>query len=206
MMSIEWMSGVRDQKRVAALVKSGLATTGPENAFDLVVEFVAELTGADRCCITLVDADQFTYKSAAGIAEGSPPSGNVEASFCRYVVGTGQPLIVNDARHDARVLDNPAIETYNVAAWAGYPIEDMNGSIFGTLCLINTTPRSWSARDVLVLATMARSVSTEIALRKSQDELTEVSRKLENLRTNDSSSFGPRLPLDVDHLGAVEGL
>lgn len=181
-MTIEWEPGVRDPDRLDALEESGLVGTGREDAFDSLVEFAAELTGAERCCITLVDADQFTYKSTTGLAEGSPPSGNVEASFCRYVVGTGRPLVVNDARRDSRVVDNPAIELYGVAAWAGYPIEDLSGAIFGTLCLINTTPRDWTERDILVLATMAKSVSAQIALRQSQTEVLEVRRELESLR------------------------
>ena len=181
-MTMNWKAGVHDSERVAALDRSGLVGTGPEDAFDRLVEFAAELTGADRCCITLLDDHCFTYKSTTGMAEGSARSGNVADSFCRYVVGVGRPLIVNDAHEDPRVLDNPAIDLYGVASWAGYPIHALDGSILGTFCMIGTTPHTWTEQEILILATMAQSVSSEIALRKVREELVEVRRELDELR------------------------
>lgn len=181
-MTIEWESGVRDGDRVAAVDETQLFGTDPEDVFDRFVELAAELTGATRCCISLVDAKEFCYKSTVGVAEGTELSGEVEDSFCRYVVGTGRPLVVDDARQDDRVRDNRAIEKYGVAAWAGYPIEDANGLVLGTFCLIDAEPHAWTERDVLALATLAQAVSTEIALRSSRKESTAMREELENLK------------------------
>lgn len=181
-MNIAWEEGVRDPKRLLALQQSGLVGTGPEDAFDRFIELATELTGAPRGCINLVDAEEFTYMSAIGICDDEPRTGRIADSFCRYVVGTGQPLIVNDAVNDARTSDNPAIELHRVAAWAGYPIEDVNGAILGTFCLIDTSPHLWSDQDILVLATLSQAVSTEIALRRSDAELMEARKVIEELR------------------------
>jgi phosphoserine phosphatase RsbU/P len=177
-MTMDWTIGVRDEKRIAALENSELVGTGSEDAFDRLVEFAAALTGAEKCCITLCDAERFTYKSTFGLPEGSAMSGNIEESFCRYVVGFGRPLVINDARNDERVLDNPAIELYGVVAWAGYPIEDANAAVLGTICLIETKPRIWSDRDIMILATTARSVSTEIAVVKLKSEVSKLRQDL----------------------------
>lgn len=184
---MDWQSGVHDRERVAALQESGLVGTGSEDAFDRLVELAAELTGADRCCITLLDDNSFTYKGAVGLPEGSARSGNVADSFCRYVVGMGRPLVVNDAHEDPRVLDNPAIDLYGVASWAGYPIHSPDGSILGTFCMIGTKPHTWTEQEILILATMAQSVSSEIALRKTRAELVAVRRELDDLRSNHDS-------------------
>jgi sigma-B regulation protein RsbU (phosphoserine phosphatase) len=181
-MSIAWEEGVRDPKRVLALRQSGLVGTGPEDPFDRFIELATELTGAPRGCINLVDAETFTHKSAVGIGDGEPHSGDIAESFCRYVVGTGQPLIVDDAVNDARTSDNPAIELHKVAAWAGYPIEDVNGAVLGTFCLIDSSPHPWSDQDILILATLSQAVSTEIALRRSVTELVESRKVIEELR------------------------
>ncbi len=181
-MSIVWNEGVRDPKRLIALQQSGLVGTGPEDAFDRFIEFATELTGASRGFITLVDAENYTYKSAVGISDDEPHSGRTVESFCRYVVGTGQPLIVDDAVNDARTFDNPAIELHRVAAWAGYPIEDVNGAVLGTFCLVDSSPRLWSDQDILVLASLSQAVSTEIALRRSDAELLEARRLIAELR------------------------
>jgi sigma-B regulation protein RsbU (phosphoserine phosphatase) len=181
-MTIDWENGVGDPKRLIALQQSGLVGTSSEDAFDRLIELATELTGAPQGCITLVDAETFAYKSAVGIPDDAPHSGRIADSFCRYVVGTGQPLIVDDAVNDARTFDNRAIELHGVAAWAGYPIEGANDAILGTFCLIDTSPRLWTDRDILILATLAQAVSTEIALRRVRVELLEARRALEELR------------------------
>ena len=179
-----WENGVRDPKRLIALQQSGLVGTGSEDAFDRMIELATELTGAPQGCITLVDAESFVYKSAVGIPDDAPRSGRIAESFCRYVVGNGEPLIVDDAVHDARTMDNRAIELHGVAAWAGYPIEGADDAILGTFCLIDTSPRQWTDRDILILATLAKAVSTEIALRRVSVELLEARHALEELRSS----------------------
>jgi sigma-B regulation protein RsbU (phosphoserine phosphatase) len=181
-MTIDWENGVGDPKRLIALQQSGLVGTSSEDAFDRLIELATELTGAPQGCITLVDAETFAYKSAVGISDDAPHSGRIADSFCRYVVGTGQPLIVDDAVNDARTFDNRAIELHGVAAWAGYPIEGANDAILGTFCLIDTSPRLWTDRDILILATLAQAVSTEIALRRVRVELLEARNALQEIR------------------------
>ena len=55
----------------------------------------------------------------------------------------------------------------SVGAWIGYPIEDADGIILGTFCLMDADPREWNHRDILAVATLARAVSTAIALRRA---------------------------------------
>lgn len=181
-MTISWEKGVRDPVRLLALDQSGLVGTGSEDIFDRLIELATELTGAPRGCISLVDAENFTYKSTIGIADDQPHSGEVADSFCRYVVGTGQPFVVDDAIGDARTFDNRAIELFGIAAWAGYPIEDLTGAVLGTFCVIDTNPHQWSDRDILVLATLAQAVSTEIALRRVRVDLQDARTTIEELR------------------------
>jgi GAF domain-containing protein len=52
--------------------------------------------------------------------------------------------------------------------WAGYPIEDADGAVLGTLCLMDALPREWTTEDLLILGTLAKAASSEIALRRSQ--------------------------------------
>ena len=181
-MTIAWEGGVREPKRLIALRKSGLVGTSSKDSFDRLIELATELTGAPRGCITLFDAENFTYKSAIGIPDDEPHSGRVEESFCRYVVGTGQPLIVDDALNDARTSDNRAIELHSIAAWAGYPIDSEDGDVLGTFCLVDSSPHLVTDRDILILANLAQAASTEIALRQSRTDLSEARVEIEKLR------------------------
>ena len=163
-----WRDGVGEPDRLAALKRSALFDTGREDAFDRLTELAAAVTGAARACITLVDATHYSYKSAVGVPEGAPQIGRIEESFCRYVVGSSMPFVVDDARNDPRTRDNPAIEISGVEAWAGYPIQDDAGWVLGTFCLVATAPYAWTDTDLHVLATLAQAASSEIALRRTR--------------------------------------
>jgi GAF domain-containing protein len=179
---IEWEAAVRDTRRLEAVRESGLVQTGPEDEFDRFVELAWKITGATWSCISLVDAETVDCKSSVGLPEGMPLPLRVLDTFCRYVVGSGSPFIVDDAAHDSRVFDDPTVVAFEIGAWAGYPITDPDGYILGTLCVMDSQPRVWGEVDILVLATLARAVSTEIALRKSHVALRNARLELEELR------------------------
>jgi phosphoserine phosphatase RsbU/P len=75
------------------------------------------------------------------------------------------------ARSDPRTCDNPAIELLGIVAWAGYPIEDADGAILGSFCVVDTSPHEWSDRDIRVDATLARAASAGIALSNARRAL-----------------------------------
>lgn len=181
-MTIEWETAVRDKKRLAALHGSGLIGSGPEDEFDRLVELAVNLTGARCGAISLVDAESVTCKSVVGLPEGLPGPLRVVDTFCRYVVGSSRPFVVDDAAQDSRVFDDPATSAFKIGAWAGYPITDPDGYILGTLCVIDNRSHSWTQGDILVLATLAQAVSTEIALRKSNRALISARTELDQLR------------------------
>lgn len=198
-MTIEWEAGVRDPARLAALERSASLGTGPEDAFDRLTELAVELVGVPRACITLADAKYTTAKSIIGFPEGSPRFAPIEQSFCRFVVGSGRPLIVDDARRDPRTRGDAAIELYDAAAWAGYPLEDVDGAILGTFCLMDSRPHEWIARDLHILATLAKAASTEIGLRCAQASATSAQGQVDALRvaiTRDHDAL-------VAHLGEL---
>jgi phosphoserine phosphatase RsbU/P len=181
-MTTTWELAVRDPSRLAALESSGLVGTGPEDAFDRLIELAAKLTGIRTGCITLVDAVRTTAKSSVGFPEGLPLFLPIEQSFCRYVVGSGRPLVVDDARIDPRTIGDPAVEVFAAITWAGYPIQDINGAVLGTFCLMDSAPHEWSAIDLDILATLAAAASSEIALRRSQSEADALHQEVKALR------------------------
>jgi GAF domain-containing protein len=181
-MMTQWETAVRDVERLTALHDSGLLGTGPEDEFDRLVELAAKLTGAKCSCISLVGAETVSCKSSIGLPEDMPLPLRVIDTFCRYVVGSSRPFVVDDANHDSRVFDDPAAVKFGIGAWAGYPITDPDGFVLGTLCVIDNRSHSWTEDDILVLATLAKAVSTEIALRKSNQALVNVRTELEDLR------------------------
>jgi GAF domain-containing protein len=181
-MITNWEHGVREPTRLAALQRSGLMGTGPEDAFDRLLELAAVLTEAPRACITLVDGTHTMALSAVGHPLGLTLVAPIEFSFCRFVVASGSPLVVDDARHDPRTAGDSAIEAFDAGAWAGYPIGDAGGNVLGTLCAMDPLAHQWTSRDLQVLATLAMAVSTEIALRQARSEVLAARWEVDQLR------------------------
>ena len=170
-MTFDWEPGVRDPARVSALQRSRLIGNGPEDAFDRLLELAAVLIGAPVGCITLVGGENTSTLSSLGLPEDSARSAPNQYSLGKYVVATGQPLVVDDCRNDPRTSGDPAVEAFDLAAWAGYGIEDDHGNVLGTFCVADPDPHEWRPLDLHILATLAAAVSTEIALRQTRSEL-----------------------------------
>jgi GAF domain-containing protein len=170
-MTNDWRAGVRSPDRLAAVERSGLAGLLPEDAFDRLIELAVELIGVPRGVIALVDSERTTAMSSVGFPEGLALFAPIDQSFCRFVVSSGRPFVVEDANNDPRTIGDPAIQAFGAVSWAGYPIEDGDGVVLGTLCVMDSGPHEWTATDLQVLATLARAASTEIALRKARADL-----------------------------------
>jgi GAF domain-containing protein len=182
-MNSDWESKVRDVGRLSALDRSGLVGISPDDSFDRLIELASELTGVPRGCITLVDAEHSSAMSSIGFPEGPPLAAPIEQAFCRYVVGSGRPLIVEDARNDPRTVGDPAIDAFDAVAWIGYGIEDPDGMVLGTFCLMDSSPHTWTPKDIQLVGTLAKAASTEIALRKALVETLAARQEVEALRS-----------------------
>jgi sigma-B regulation protein RsbU (phosphoserine phosphatase) len=170
-MTFDWESAVRAPSRLAAVARSGLVGIGPEDEFDRLIELAVVLTRVQRGLIALVDADHTTAISSVGFPEGLDLVAPVELTFCRIVVSSGRPLIIENAHIDPRTAGDPAVVLFSAVSVVSYPIEDVDGFILGTFCVMDSSPREWTGTDLQVLATLAKSTSTEIALRRSRTEL-----------------------------------
>jgi GAF domain-containing protein len=170
-MTIEWESAVRDVGRLAALERSALAEVVHEDGFDRLLELAVAVTGAPRGVITYVNAERTAAISGIGFPEGVDLQAPIEYSFCRFVVATRQPFIVEDAHHDPRTIGDPAIDAFAAVSWIGYAVEDDDGFILGTFCLMDAEPREWSPTDILTVATLARAATSEVALRMARNEV-----------------------------------
>ncbi len=151
--------------RLAAVDTTELVVTASEGAFERLTRLAALLLDAPLAFVTVVDTTRSWYRTCVGLGPHAERFAAVEASFCRYVVDGGAPLVLDDARVDTRTRDNRTIVGIGVVAWAGFPIHGPDGDVIGTFCVVDTVPRHWSARDVQVIETLAEAASGEIALR-----------------------------------------
>jgi len=146
---------------------TSLLDSPPEEAFDRLTRLASRLLGAPIALVTLLGEDRAFFKSAMGLPEpwATRRSTPLAYSFCRHVVATGAPLVVEDARRHPLVKANPAVRELRWIAYAGVPLAVDGGPPVCALCVVDNLPRIWSPRDLALLSDLAASVVTELELR-----------------------------------------
>ena len=153
--------------RLAALRRTALLDTPPEEAFDRLTRMAARLLGTPVSLLSLVAEDHQFFKSAIGLPEpwASQRVHPISFSFCGQVVATGEPLVLEDARRHPLLRHTPVIRELGWLAYAGVPLVTRQGHTIGALAVVDKTPRLWSERDLALLQDLATSMTTEIELR-----------------------------------------
>jgi PAS domain S-box-containing protein len=190
------LSPVADPARLAALRGFDLLDTPPEESFDQLARLASTLLDAPMALVSLVDEDRQFFKSCVGVPEplASARETPVEISFCQHAVAAREPLLVRDAREVPLFRDSPLVHDGQVA-YAGIPLVTAEGHALGTICVVDTEPRDWTEKDVLVLRELAARVMAEIENRRLCREAKE--RELE-LRASEERL---RLALDAGRMG-----
>ena len=117
------------------------------------------------------------FKSSAGLDASETPR---EVSFCGHAILQDQILEICDAEQDERFHDNPLVtDKPGIRFYAGYPLGLADGSKLGTLCLLDTRPRTLNDEERELLRDLARMAEQEmIAVQMaSMDELTLLSNR-----------------------------
>ncbi|MDX1646459.1 MAG: GAF domain-containing protein [Longimicrobiales bacterium] len=165
-----------DPARMRALRATGLLDRDPAPALDRLVRLASNIFEAPVSLVSLVDADRQFFAAQVGLE--TPWSNARETplshSFCKHVVESGEPLVIDDARADARIARNPAVDDLNVRAYAGMPLYgEEDGHTLGSFCVIDDHPRQWTPRELRILRDLADAAMTEIRLRRATNDVAE---------------------------------
>ncbi len=168
-MAHDYVEGsVRSVSRLAALKRTALLDTPSEPFFDRVTGLAARLLKTNTALLSLVDGDRQFFKSECGL-----PSPYAEArqtplshSFCKHVVSSNETLVIGDSRRNPLVERNAAVTDLGVVAYLGEPVRSVDGEVLGSLCVIATVARDWSADDIAVIGDLARIIEHEIHVRE----------------------------------------
>ena len=160
-----WMRAaipVDEEQRVASLRALKLLDTEPDERFDRITRLATALFDVPMATISLVDENRQWFKSCQGLGTRE---NSRDASFCAHVVHSREPMIISDTFQDARFADNPLVtDEPRIRFYAGHPLILDNGSCIGTLCLLDTRPRTLRGIDLERLSDLA-----DIAMREIHD-------------------------------------
>jgi GAF domain-containing protein len=156
---------VADAGRLAAVHRTGLVDSGPDERFDGLARVAAKALHAPVALVSLVDEDHQYFKGCIGLTKepwASQRGTPLSHSFCKHAVAQRRPLIVDDAREDPTLRDNPAIRDLDVIAYAGIPLIGSDGYALGTLCVIDHRPRHWRGEETTLLQEIANTVVAQV--------------------------------------------
>jgi hypothetical protein len=151
--------GINDPVRLSAVEKTGLLDSGRDQEFDQLTRLAAAVLAAPSAFVTVIGGDRQFVKSDVLNGEPGDLAGRsqpLSKSFCKHVVASREPLIVEDARDHELVKDNDAVDA-GVIAYAGVPLQTPDGQAVGALCVVDSKPRKWSEEDLENLRALARS-------------------------------------------------
>ena len=153
-----------ENDRLRALHQYQILDTAPERAYDDIVELAGQICGTPIALVTLIDRDRQWFKSQLGITGSETPR---EEAFCAHTILGESLLVVPDALADARFVDNPSVVgDPHIRFYAGAPLLAAGGHALGSLCVVDTIPRSLSPAQLRALAALSRQVVANMELRR----------------------------------------
>lgn len=161
-------SRLADPARLLTLQQLGLGggEGWEDESLDRLTRLATRLLGAPVALVSIVHDDEQVFASQVGLAGPWADRGRtpLSHSFCQHVVIAGEALVVEDARDHPLVRDNAAIHDLGVIAYAGMPLV-VGDQRVGSFCVIDGSPRSWTADELAALRDLAAMVTTDLDLR-----------------------------------------
>jgi diguanylate cyclase (GGDEF)-like protein/PAS domain S-box-containing protein len=137
--------------------------TPAEEEFDELACLAAEVCGVPISLISLVDDRRLWFKAVVGTALRETAR---EGGFCTYAMEQEGLFVVEDAGSDERFAENPlVVGDPKIRFYAGMPVRSPCGHAVGTLCVMDTVPRSLTESQRNALKVLARQVKARIELR-----------------------------------------
>lgn len=149
-----------EDRRLQALRSMHLLDTPAEERFDRYTRIAAELFDMPIALVSLVDQERQWFKSRHGLEAAESPR---DQAFCAHAILDRGVLQVPDTLRDARFADNPLVTgPTRVRFYAGAPLAADDGSLVGTLCLIDHRARQLDAQQLGLLRDLADLVEREL--------------------------------------------
>ena len=152
-----------EAQRMDAVRRYDVLDTPPDGAFDRVTALAARVFNVPVAIVSVVDTDRIWFKSHHGtdVTEIDRDPG-----LCASAILQDGVYVVGNARQDPRAMANPLVAgDFGLQFYAGVPLETSDGFNLGTLCILDTEPRSFSAEDAATLSDMAAIVMNDLQLR-----------------------------------------
>ncbi|XNN88676.1 PP2C family protein-serine/threonine phosphatase [Curtobacterium flaccumfaciens] len=178
--SVPAPTGVDAVRRAALIAALDLVDGGVEERFERITRIARETLGVSGSFLNLAGETTLTIKSQQSDAAFGPVI-PLQDTFCGRTLGQQGPVVVPDARVDARYADLPmVVGDPNVRFYAGVGLRAGDDDLkIGTLCLIDPEPRTLDAGELELLQELGIWAERELLAGADEDRLRTVLRGLQ---------------------------
>jgi GAF domain-containing protein len=153
----------KDEKRLETLVNYNILDTPVDGSFDRITKLAALLFKVPIAIISLVDSDRIWFKSQVGLSVNQIDR---NPGLCASAILSDNTYIIENAITDPRALANPLVAgDFGLRFYAGAPLQTKDCYNLGTLCILDKTPRTFTAEEKEILEQLAQIVMDEMDLR-----------------------------------------
>lgn len=159
--------GGKDLSETVAEMEQKDIFDGPEDGiFSRLAENLARSFDAPIALITVVDGQRRFWEAQCGLPEDSVTTKQSERdlSICSRITFSDATLVVPDTAEDERFASDPFLKEKGIRFYAGAPLKAQDGTVIGSLCVLDTRPRQVAEQQREVLTTVANSVMMAIEL------------------------------------------
>ncbi|WP_339685266.1 GAF domain-containing sensor histidine kinase [uncultured Nonlabens sp.] len=149
-----------------------------EKVLDELTELACKLTNVPKSLISIVHKDEVWFKSQSGLQLDNSPR---EFSFCAHATANDNDFFyVEDVYKTRELQDHPYLKNDdNIRFYAGVQLKDEHNLPLGTVCVLDDKPHTLNTEQKKSLEMIADLVMRQLMLNKTNIELQEKSRLLE---------------------------
>ncbi|MGS2722395.1 sensor domain-containing diguanylate cyclase [Porticoccus sp. GXU_MW_L64] len=154
-----------EEARIKSLAEYQLLDTLPEQEYDDIVQIAAQVCGTAISGVALIDADRCWLKSKFGIEDEYIPR---DMAICSHVILQNDLVVINDT-HQHPIFKDAGIVTSApyIRFYAGVPIINKDNHALGSLCVLDTQPKTLSDEQQQSLLALGRFVGSLFDMRRS---------------------------------------
>jgi PAS domain S-box-containing protein len=159
---------LHEELRIAALHDLKVLDTKPEASFDRITRIAASLYDVPIALVSLVDSERQWFKACVGL-HGSQT--HRDEAFCAHTILQLRTLVIPNALEDPRFANYPnVIGEPGIRFYAGAPLISSDGYALGSMCVIDTKPRTGVPIDTRPLEDLAATVVQLLEDRQRSEE------------------------------------
>ncbi len=160
--SADNLNGLSESSSLFQAMLPRFTTINRENdpVLDNLVALAAGIFDVPAAAINLISQEQQIFKAVHGLDLTAPPAGH---SFCRQTLLADDIFIISDASTTPVFATEPFVQgTTSYRFYAGIKLTGRDDTIFGTLLILDTKPRSLTASQLKDLRRLAKLASAHI--------------------------------------------